>query len=128
MKKFVKNLLFGAGIATAGLIVDSLWKDAEEPVVVQDVDVEPPTTTPSKEYVEHRRQQIRDAAEAKRAAQQEASQEETAQKETSQEEAVQEETAQEETAQDGVAQEEAPDTVPVDSDSSEQASERQEEQ
>lgn len=108
MKKFVKNLLFGAGIATAGLIVYSLWKDTEGPVVVQDVDVEPPTTTPSKEYVEHRRQQIRDAAEAKRAAQQEASQEETAQ-----EEAVQEET---------------PDTVPVESDVSEQASERQEEQ
>lgn len=123
MKKFVKNLLFGAGIATAGLIVYSLWKDAEESVVVQDVDVEQPTTTPSKEYVEHRRQQIRDAAEAKRAAQQEASQEETVQ-----EEAVQEETAQEETTQDGVAQEETPDTVPVESDVSEQASERQEEQ
>ena len=117
MKKLVKNLLFGAGIAAVGLAVYSLWKDAEEPVVVQDVNVEPPTTTPTKEYVERRRQQIRDAAEARRAAQ-----------EVPQEEVPQEETPQEETPQDGAAQEEAPDTVPVESDSSEQASERQEEQ
>ena len=107
MKKLVKNLLFGAGIAAVGLAVYSLWKDAEEPVVVQDVNVEPSATTPTKEYVERRRQQIRDAAEARRAAQ---------------------EVPQEETPQDGAAQEEAPDTVPVESDSSEQASERQEEQ
>lgn len=118
MKKLVKNLLFGAGIAAVGLAVYSLWKDAEEPVVVQDVNVEPPATTPTKEYVERRRQQIRDAAEARRAAQQEAAQEETAQEEVPQEEA----------AQDGAAQEEAPDTVPVESGASEQASERQEEQ
>lgn len=75
MKKLVKNLLFGAGIAAVGLAVYSLWKDAEEPVVVQDVNVEPPTTTPTKEYVERRRQQIRDAAEARRAAQQEVAEE-----------------------------------------------------
>lgn len=117
MKKLVKNLLFGAGIAAVGLAVYSLWKDAEEPVVVQDVNVESPTTTPTKEYVERRRQQIRDAAEARRAAQ-----------EALQEETVQAEAPQEETAQDGAAQEEAPDTVPVESDASEQASERQEEQ
>lgn len=123
MKKLVKNLLFGAGIAAVGLAVYSLWKDAEEPVVVQDVNVEPPTITPTKEYVERRRQQIRDAAEARRAAQQEAAQEETAQ-----EEVPQEEVPQEEAAQDGAAQEEAPDTVPVESGASEQASERQEEQ
>lgn len=71
MKKFVKNLLFGAGIAAAGLIVYSLWKDAEEPVVVQNASVEPPATTLSKEYVERRRRQIREAAEARRAAQRE---------------------------------------------------------
>ena len=112
MKKLVKNLLFGAGIAAVGLAVYSLWKDAEEPVVVQDVNVEPSATTPTKEYVERRRQQIRDAAEARRAAQ----------------EAPQEEAPQEETPQDGAAQEEAPDTVPVEADASEQASERQEEQ
>ena len=112
MKKLVKNLLFGAGIAAVGLAVYSLWKDAEEPVVVQDVNVEPSATTPTKEYVERRRQQIRDAAEARRAAQ----------------EVPQEEVPQEETPQDGAAQEEAPDTVLVESDSSEQASERQEEQ
>lgn len=127
MKKLVKNLLFGAGIAAVGLAVYSLWKDAEEPVVVQDVNVEPPTTTPTKEYVERRRQQIRDAAEARRAAQEEATQEEATQKEATQEEAVQEETIQEETAQDGAAQEEAPDTVLVESDALEQAPERQEE-
>ena len=63
MKKFVKNLLFGAGIAAAGLIVYSMWKDAEEPVVVENASVEPPATTLSKEYVERRRRQIREAAE-----------------------------------------------------------------
>ena len=128
MKKLVKNLLFGAGIAAVGLAVYSLWKDAEEPIVVQDANVEPPTNTPTKEYVERRRQQIRDAAEARRAAQEEATQEEATQKEATQEEAVQEETIQEETAQDGAAQEEAPDTVLVESDALEQAPERQEEQ
>ena len=107
MNKLVKNLLLGAGIAAVGLAVYSLWKDAEEPVVVQDVNAEPPATTPTKEYVERRRQQIRDAAEARRADQ---------------------EAPQEETPQDGAAQEEAPDTVPVEADASEQASERQEEQ
>ena len=122
MKKLVKNLLFGAGIAAVGLAVYSLWKDAEEPVVVQDVNVEPPTTTPTKEYVERRRQQIRDAAEARRAAQ------EVPQEEVPQEEVPQEEVPQEEVPKDGAAQEEAPDTVPVESDSSEQASERQKEQ
>lgn len=133
MKKLVKNLLFGAGIAAVGLAVYSLWKDAEESVVVQDVNVEPPTITPTKEYVERRRQQIRDAAEARRAAQQEAAQEGTAREETAREETAQEGTAQEgtareETVQEGTAQEGTPDSVPVETDALKQATEQQGEQ
>lgn len=128
MKKLVKNLLFGAGIAAVGLAVYSLWKDAEEPVVVQDVNIEPPTTTPTKEYVERRRQQIRNAAEARRAAQQEAAQEETACEETAQEGTVQEGTAREKTVQEGTTQEGTPDSVPVETDALKQATEQQGEQ
>ena len=69
VKKALKNLLVGAGLAVAGLIVYSAWKDAEEPVAVQSTDGNTVPTTPSKEYVEHRRQQIREAAEARRVAQ-----------------------------------------------------------
>ena len=71
MKKFVKTLLFSAGIAAAGLIVYSLWKDGAEPVIAQGVGAKPPAPTLSKEYVEHRRQQIKDAAEARRVIQRE---------------------------------------------------------
>lgn len=72
MKKALKNLLFGAGIAAAGLFVYSLWKDAEKPAVEQGTNNHSASTILSKEYVERRRQQIREAAEARRAAQQEA--------------------------------------------------------
>lgn len=122
MKKSVKNVLLGTGIAAAGLAVYSLWKNAEEPAAVQNADVKSAVTS-SKEFVEHRRQQIRAAAEARKAAQKESPQEGTAQEEAAQEEAVQQEAAQEE-----AAQEEAPDTVPAESDASEQVSERQGEQ
>ena len=96
MKKLVKGLLFGVGITAAGLAVYSLWKGTEKSIVVWDSDMLPPTT-PSKEYVEHRRQQIRDAAEARKAAQEE------------------------------TAPEESPDTVLVESNPSEQAAEQQKE-
>lgn len=69
MKKLVKILLFGAGIAAVSFIACSRWKDAEDPVVVQDADVKPPAAAPAKEYVENQRQQRGDAAEAERAAQ-----------------------------------------------------------
>lgn len=69
MKKAVKNLLLGAGLAAVGLIAYSVWKDAKESAAVQDADYDPVSTTPSKEYVERRRQQIREAAEARKAAQ-----------------------------------------------------------
>lgn len=71
MKKTVKKLLIGAGLAVAGLAVYSVWKDAEEPDAVQHTDSNTVPVTPTKEYVERRRQQIRKAAEARRAAQQE---------------------------------------------------------
>lgn len=70
MKKISKAILVGTGIAAVGLLVYSLRKDTEKPVSVWSSDAKP-ATSPSKEYVEHRRQQIRDTAEAKRAAQQE---------------------------------------------------------
>ena len=147
MKKSVKQVLLGTGIAAAGLAVYSLWKNAEEPASVQNADIKSSVTS-SKEFVEHRRQQIRAAAEARKAAQKESPQEGTAQEEAAQEEAVQQEAAREEAAQEGVAQEgaaqegaaqeeaaqeeaaqeEAPDTVPVESGALEQVSERQEEQ
>lgn len=69
MKKAVKNLLLGVGIAAVGLIAYSVWKDTEEPAAVQDADCDPVSTTLSKEYVERRRRQIREAAEARKAAQ-----------------------------------------------------------
>ena len=71
MKKTVKRLLIGAGLAVAGLAVYSVWKDAEGPVAAQHTDSGTVPVTPTKEYVERRRQQIRKAAEARRAAQQE---------------------------------------------------------
>lgn len=98
MKKLGKTILVGAGIAAVGLLVYSLRKDAEKPASVWSSDAEP-ATSPSKEYVEHRRQQIRDA-EAKKAAQEENARKEAAQGETAQEEAI---------------QGEPPDTVPVES-------------
>lgn len=67
MKKATKNLLIGTGIAAAGVIVYSAWKDAEKPAVAQHA---APTTLP-KEYVERRRRQHKVAAEARRAVQQE---------------------------------------------------------
>lgn len=63
MKKMTRTLLLGVGIAAAGAIAYSLWDSVNEPVVVQDADSVP--TTPSKEYVERRRQQMRDTAQAK---------------------------------------------------------------
>lgn len=71
MKKLVKNLLFGAGIAAAGLAVYSLWKDTEEPAVVQNANNNSASTTLPKEYVERRRQHYREAAEAIRTARRE---------------------------------------------------------
>ena len=112
MKKSVKNVLLGTGIVAAGLAVYSLWKNAEEPAPMQNEDIKSSVTS-SKEFVEHRRQQIRAAAEARKAAQKESSQEESSQEGAAQEEA---------------AQEEAPDTVPVESGALEQVSERQEKQ
>lgn len=72
MKKTLKNLLLGAGVAAVGLFVYSLWKDAEEPTMVQDTNSHSASTTLPKEYVERRRQHLREAAEAIRTAQREA--------------------------------------------------------
>lgn len=72
MKKTLKNLLFGAGVAAVGFFVYSLWKDTEEPAVVQNTKNNSASITLPKEYVERRRKHLREAAEAIRTAQREA--------------------------------------------------------
>lgn len=72
MNKALKNLLSGIGVAAVGLLVYSLWKEAEKPAVAQHPDSGTVPTSPTKEYVERRKQQIRKAAETRRAAQQKA--------------------------------------------------------
>lgn len=63
MKKLVKNLLFGAGIAAVGLFAYSVWEDTKKPsIVVHRTEENSVPTTTSKEFVERRRQQIREAA------------------------------------------------------------------
>lgn len=118
MKKLVKNLLFGAGIAAAGLAVYSLWKDAEKPAVVQNANNNSPSTTLPKEYVDRRRQQLRDSVKARKATQEEAAQEDAT------EGTAREKNVQEEAVQEGPAQEEALDTVPVGPAPSEQTTEK----
>ena len=72
MKKVFKNLLIGAGIAAAGWAVYSVLKKPEETPEEQNVaEAEGSTASTgfTKEYIEHRKQKIREATAAKKAAQ-----------------------------------------------------------